>query len=379
MEHKALRISEAEHRRRYETFLQEGSYTKAAKVLGIDESRVRASAKHSVRKNQSGDFLGREMPEGYILGKVTSLVGPDGTVMEWQHRLPEAEALEARMDALIARAQAEVRPLPEIAKPPLATLGQLTLYPVADAHLGQYSWHKESGENYDLDIAARQFRAATGELLALTPPSSEAMVVILGDYYHADNNMAETAKSHNKLDVDGRHDKVLHLGAELAMDMIDMALQKHDHVMVKVMRGNHDPNASKALTMTLFFRYEGNPRVTVNRDPQDLWAYEFGSNMLAFTHGDNVKAEDMPGVMAAHYPDMWGRTKWRFGFSGHYHRRKTGPMSDEKHGAEWEILPAFTAKDAWNRQMGHASKRGLQAITFDQTEGRKFTTYVTIK
>lgn len=351
----------------------------AADALGLPRKTLTDRLEVATRRNLTGAFLGGALPPGYTMGRVTSLVAPDGTKMEWQHKMPDAEKMEALFDHLMEAFNKERTPIDLVPDPAIEVWeNYLTTYPIVDVHLGLYAWSKETGENYDVTIARDQFLKTTTSLMRLTPPSETALIVVLGDYYHADNNNAVTERSGNHLDVDGRHDKVLFVGAELAIWTIDMALAKHHNVVVKVMRGNHDPYASKALTMTLWFRYQNNPRVTIDRSPVDLWSYEYGKNMLSYTHGDNVRAEDMPGVMAAYEPEMWGRTAFRYGFSGHYHKVKKGPLSDEKHGAIWEILPAFTAKDAWNKSMGHSSHRGLQAITFHKDEGRKFTNYVTI-
>lgn len=363
-----------------EAVQQHATKQAAADSLGWSRETLRDRYRQAVRRNLTGDALGGILPEGYVMGKVTSLVGPNGTVLEWQHKLPDALRMEELFEHLEEVFKREIVPLPSLPwndlMPTVDTW--LTLYPIVDAHLGQYSWGKQSGENYDMDIAKDQFLRSTTSLMQLTPASSTALIIVLGDYFHADNDRAETERSHNHLDVDGRFDKVLHMGAEILLWQVDMALQKHETVIVKVMRGNHDPYASKALTLALWVRYQNNPRVVIDREPVDLWAFDWGVNMLGFTHGDNVKAEEMPGVMAAYYPTMWGLTKYRYGFSGHYHRTKKGPLSDEKNGAIWEIIPAFTAKDAWNRSMGHSSQRSIQAITFDKNEGRKFTTYVNI-
>lgn len=223
-----------------------------------------------------------------------------------------------------------------------------------------------------------QFHSSVTKLVSRSPASGTAIVSILGDFFHADNNEAVTIRSKNHLDVDGRHDKVLHAGVELVIWMIDLALQKHDKVIVHVTKGNHDENAATALGTSLFFRYQGNPRVVIDRSPERLWTFEFGNVMLGFAHGHQVKAEDMPGVMAAQDAPMWGRTKYRYAYSGHYHRSKKGPLSDEKNGAIWEIVPAFTAKDAWNRSMGHNALRAITSKTFHVENGLDTTQQVQI-
>lgn len=356
-----------------------GSMRRAAVALGVDEKTVRNRMKQATSRKLTGEFLGDKLPEGYILGKVTTLVGPDGKVMEWQHQHPQAELIRDQIDELIEAMGQSITPLPIVDLTQTETDDSLlTVYPVTDVHLGQFSWGKETGENYDLKIALDQFHASVTKLVARSPASNMAIIAILGDFFHADNNDAVTARSHNHLDVDGRHDKVLHAGVELIIWMIDLALQKHEQVIVHVTPGNHDEYASKALGTALYFRYQGNPRVTIDRDPHDLWTYQWGDNMLAFAHGHKVKAEDMPGVMASQAPVMWGSTKYRYAYSGHYHRSKAGPVKDEKHGAIWEILPAFTAKDAWNRSMGHNSLRSIMSKTFGYKTGLEETTQVQI-
>lgn len=377
-----MTVSREELQRRLELYHKVGTYTGSAELAGVTEATMRRSVATATRMNMGGDFMGGEVPPGYVLGKVTTLQGPDGTVMEWQHKLPEIEALQSTIDHLIEVMGAEIEPIPEIERPlPMGGWVDtwLTVYPLADVHLGQYSWGKESGANYDLDIAKRQFQTSVARLVAMSPTSGTALIEVLGDYYHADNNDATTHRSGNHLDVDGRHDKVLFVGVELIIWTIDKALAKHDHVEVHVSEGNHDEYASLALLAALWFRYENNPRVTINRDPKSLWSFRWGVNMLAFTHGHKVKAEEMPGVMAAQWPQMWGETTYRYAYSGHYHKNKKSLGGDERHGAEWEIIPAFTEKDAWNYEMGHTAKRELRSITFDYNEGRVFSNFVAVR
>lgn len=362
-----------------EAVKEAGSMRKAATALGIDEKTVRYRMKQATSRKLTGQFLGGALPEGYVLGKVTSLVTADGTKMEWQHQHPTLMALHDQIEDLIEAMGQQITPLPLVDMTMQATDAQLlTVYPVADVHLGQFSWGKETGENYDLKIAVDQFHRSVTKLVERSPLSGTAVIAVLGDFFHADNNDATTARSKNHLDVDGRHDKVLYAGVELIIWMIDLALQKHEKVIVHITPGNHDEYASKALGTSLYFRYQGNPRVVVDRNPHDLWTYQWGSTMLAFAHGHKVKAEDMPGVMASQEPVMWGQTKYRYAYSGHYHRVKAGPMKDEKHGAIWEIVPAFTAKDAWNRSMGHNSLRSIMSKTFGYATGLEYTTQVQV-
>lgn len=363
---------------RVEAYQRLGTYTAAAQELGINEANMRRSVEQATRRNVTGDFLGGVLPPGYLMGKVTRHVLKDGTVkQEWGRASPDAEAMEAFVENLIERMRAEIMPVPRIYNDGSVIENLLTLYPVVDVHLGQFSWGKETGGNYDLKIAKEQWERAVAGLMAMSPNSEHGLIVVLGDFFHADDNDAQTKKSHNHLDVDGRQDKVLFSGVEMMIWTIDMALQKHEHVTVHVKRGNHDQSSHKALLAALYFRYQMNDRVKIDRDPRDLYAFQWGVNMLAFTHGDELKAQAIDRAMAAFYPEMWGATVERYGFSGHFH--KNVKYVDENGGAVSEVLPAFTEKDAWNRAQGHASMRGIVSITFDSVEGRKATIHQRVR
>lgn len=366
-------------RERYDVYKQEGSISGAARRLRVARSTMQYTVRTAVRRGVAGDIQ-PVAPEGYLIGKITEQRDADGALVQsWRRLHPEADAIREWWDQLVAAAKEDITVLPLIQAPPLVDLGKLTLYPIADVHMGQHSWGEETGQSYDLKIARSQFVSHMSYLMAQTPPSQDALIVILGDYYHADNYNAETPNSGHKLDVDGRHTKVLMVGAEVIIWTVDMALQKHDKVYVKVMEGNHDPNSSQALLMAVYHRYHNNSRVVVITDPADMWAFEYGVTLLGFSHGHKVKAASMPGALAAIYPEAWGRTKERYCYSGHFHRSAKGPRGDEVAGAEWEIVPAFAAKDAWNRGMGFYAKRGLISITFDQAMGKVSTTHAVVR
>lgn len=374
-------LTDDELRYRVEVVKRLGSVSAAAVELGINESNVRRSLERATRRNLDGEWLGGELPPGYVMGKVTRQFNGDGSVSkEWQRQIPEIEQINALIDELIEKMGQSITPIMEIPEGTPTVENWLTLYPVVDVHLGQLSWGKETGADYDLNIAKEQWYASVSKLFQYSPNSSVALIEVLGDFFHADNDDAMTHKSHNHLDVDGRHSKTMSIGMDLILWTIEMALQKHSVVYVHINKGNHDERSCEALAFALFYRFQGNPRVIIDRSPKELWTFVWGNVMLGFTHGHRVKAEDMPGVMAAQFAIQWGQTLYRYAYSGHYHKAKMGPRGgDEKHGARWEILPAFTEKDAFNAGSGHTSLREITSITFDKEEGKQFSTTIIVK
>src|SRR6266850_1042370 len=99
--------------------------------------------------------FGGAVPEGYVLGKITQLhKSDDGKVMEWRHLTPEARQ-EAFLKAIEEWASASIKPLGEAPSPAVTLANLAVVYPIPDVHFGQYSWGKETGNSYDLDIARK--------------------------------------------------------------------------------------------------------------------------------------------------------------------------------------------------------------------------------
>lgn len=342
-----------------------GNKAEAARRLGIHVNTLKNQIVVATRRNLYSDAFGGITPPGYQLGKITQMhTSEDGKTMEWRHLIPTE--LGDALETLEERFARTITPLPEVPAPANVEQDLLTVYPLPDVHMGQYSWGKETGEGYDLDIAKDTVTRAFDNLVSQTPASKVGVVLILGDYYHADGFASVTPKSGNALDTDSRYNKVQWMGTELAITLVDRALQKHETVIVRALPGNHDPRGGETLVLALWSRYHGNPRVIVDRTPGSFWFFQWGDVMLAAHHGHEVKPEQMPGVMAAYEPAIWGSTLYRHAYLGHFHRKIRGRMADEYGGADWEVLQAITAKDAWNRAQGHASGRSISAITHNK-------------
>jgi hypothetical protein len=62
---------------------------------------------------------------------------------------------------------------------------------------------------------------------------------------------------------------------------------------------------------------------------------------------------------------MWGRTKYRYLFTGHLHHHKSQDLG----GVHWEQLRAITAKDAYAASHAYSGRSEMQAITYDRQRG----------
>ena len=303
--------------------------------------------------------------EGQIVKGESALVDEDGRVIQKWVKTGEGErAAVTREDLLDVFGPIRGKSVPML-RPKDVDHSLLTVYPTSDLHLGMLSWGRETGTSWDLNIAREVVAKSIGDLMGCTPASQTAVLLDLGDQTHNNSQANTTPAGGNQLDVDGRFPKIGREALRLRKLMIEMALERHEHVIYRGLPGNHDPEVAQMLSIALELFFENNPRVRVDADPSDFWFYEHGTVMLCGNHGHRTKPDQLPGVMASYRPEMWGRTKVRQAFSGHIHP----PTSGEANGARWETLRTLSPRDAYSHQHGYSAGRELLAVTYHKERG----------
>jgi len=315
------------------------------------------------QKPDAGDAFA--IPDGHVVKGVSALLDADGRVtQQWVKTREEQdserliEAIRAAFDGYEGRAEAAPCPVETDAD-------LLTVYPIADQHLGLLAYRKEVGEDYDLNIGAARLRQCMAKVVARSPSAKQAIILNLGDYFHADDSRNVTPKSGHTLDVDGRYFKVLTAGVQLMMDCIDLALQRHETVLVRNLPGNHDPHASVALTIALGAFYAREPRVTVDQDPSEFFYHRFGSTLIGAHHGHKAKAEQLAMSMATRRREDWGATDFHVFYTGHVHHF-TGK---EVAGVRCESFQTLAGKDSYNHSNSYDGGQSLQSITHHRVHG----------
>jgi hypothetical protein len=195
---------------------------------------------------------------------------------------------------------------PAIPAPKDSNADLLSVYPMGDPHFGMYAWAEETGDDFDTDIAEKVTCAAIDRLIDSAPPSETAIILPLGDLIHADSSTNRTPNSGATLDVDTRWARVMQIALRALIYAIKKALAKHKKVLVRIVKGNHDPHASLAIALALDAYFHGEPRIKVDLSPAAHWYYKFGRVLIGSTHGDTTKEKDLLGVMASDRPKEWG-------------------------------------------------------------------------
>lgn len=312
-----------------------------------------------------------EVPAGHIVKGESALVDPDGnTMMKWV-KTGVGPAGGLTLDGV--KAAFDELPRVETIVPPTSTdQHRLANYLTADLHIGMLAWGKDSGRPWDLALAERSIIDTHGELVATTPPTHTALMIDLGDQFHMNDQTDATPGHHHRLDTDGRFPKVAMAACRIRRALISQALQKHERVIYRGVRGNHDPEAQMWLSIALSMAYENNPRVDIDIDPGDFYFHEFGKTAIFANHGHKIKPEDLPGILATDHPEAWARCPHRYCYSGHIHKERSG----EKLKTRWETLRTITPGDNHAHTSGYRSGRELTSITYSAETGQRHRQFI---
>jgi hypothetical protein len=308
------------------------------------------------------------VPAGHHVTKTTTRLDADGRVgMQYVTAKHDAAAREAAMVEAWARHAEVYKGLSPKALGPMPVCDEdlLAVYPLGDPHIGMLAWAPESGEHFDLKIATRELLTCVRLMVEGAPPAKHAIVTNLGDFLHAQDEQQRTPGHGHKLDVDGRFAKVLDAGHALLRAIVDTALTKHEHVTIRNLPGNHDPQVAAMLAMWLRAVYEREPRVTVADAFAPYQFDRFGCVLLGWAHGDGAKADALPLLMANAEPQNWGATTEHVWHTGHVHHLST----KEYTGCVVETHRTMAGKDHWHTSKGYSARRSLSMVSYHKVYG----------
>lgn len=338
----------------------------AALLLGM---HPRSLATHKARFARQGwspeHDLTHQVPDGFHLKGASTLYKDGKPVLQWVKSNIDHER-QAELIREACEAMAEDLPQVGATRGPEKSLAHLmAVYPIGDAHVGMRAWGEEAGQDWDLAIAERVQCGAMAALVDMAPAAEKAVIINLGDWFHADNIQGMTSRSGHILDLDGRYAKMIRVGVKVMRQCISSALQKHQSVRVINVIGNHDDTGAIWLGIALRHIYEQEPRVEIETSPSAFMYVEFGKVLIGCHHGHTCKGDKLPGVMAADMPEAWGRTKHRYWYLGHVHHQSV----KEYAGVTVESFNTLAAKDAYAAWNGYRAAQNMKCIVHHLEHG----------
>lgn len=276
------------------------------------------------------------------------------------------------VEAMIKAATKSIR-RPAVARPkPRGGLWQVLV--IGDPHFGKYAWRRTAGPagggDYDLDIAERRVREAGSELLAIGNGYKPARrtIALVGDIFHWDNP-AGTTTSGTPLERDGRLQKMIEVGCETILGVIEQSAAGCPTDVV-IVNGNHDETLTWAAQRIIHERFRRDKRISVSMEYTGRQYAVHGANLLGFAHGHKAKRK-LPQIMALEQPAAWSKSRCREWHTGHYHSQ----------AAEWQrpietldsvivrTCPSLSAADDWHSDNGFLGARQAMETFLYRPEG----------
>jgi len=363
-----------------EAIEKHGNNTQAAKALGVNrravDRSIRSLRMHAAKMGYAPSHgMTKTVPPGFTVRGVSSYYDVDGKLKgQWVKAGADDEQREAAMRAA-AEAMSEELPRLDPVTPPSVSIAQLaTLYTLTDSHVGMLAWRKEGGADWDLKIAESTLVGCFAQMVQSSPSAKIGFVNQLGDFLHYDSATAPvTPQSGHMLDADGRFSQMVTVAVRVLRRVVDLALAKHEKVIVLMAEGNHDIASSVWLRVMFRALYENEPRVEVVDSELPYYAYQHGKTLLAFHHGHMKKNDQLPILFASQFPKLWGDTVKRYCHTGHRHH------TEEKEHSGITVIqhPTLAARDAYAARGGWISERSVTAITYHAEYGQVSRTTVT--
>lgn len=255
-----------------------GSISEAARRIGMKrqtlQDRVTRARQAAARGTLDPDIDARA-PAGHRVKGVSTLYGDDGAIkQQWVKTDRDAEAAEMAREVALQAMCADIPREPPVAPPAASMAALCSLYTLTDGHVGMLAWHREGGQDWDLQIAENTIVGCFAEAIRQSPESEMAIFNQLGDLLHYDSLTAMTPTSGHILDADGRFTKMVEVAVRVIRRIIAMLLSKHARVHVIMAEGNHDLASSVWLRTMMKALYEDEPRITVDDSALPYYAYQ---------------------------------------------------------------------------------------------------------
>lgn len=304
---------------------------------------------------------------GFAVIGESKLVDKDGnTKLTWIKTHKDKEQLEAIMQAAMSAFSDELPRENSVEKPTHTEKDLMVLYPVFDLHIGALAHKHECGDNYDTAEAERIMNKYFEYAISTAPSGEKAVLLLGGDIIHSDGLTPVTPASGHVLDTDSRYAKLAYVALRATRRAINKLLQKHQNVEVQILSGNHDESGMIWLRAAMAAVYEDEQRIFVDTSPAMMHRTVWGNSLIGFTHGHTQKKpETRLGVLATDYREEFGKAKYVYCHSGHWHHRT---ITEHALGVD-EIHGQLGAKDAYSANGGWRSMRQASVIIYSKEFG----------
>ena len=240
-----------------------------------------------------------------------------------------------------------------------------------DLHLGKIGI---KGDEYSLKKAEKRLLNAIEHLLYRAKGFyiDKILFIVGQDLLNSDGDwpIPATTKGTPQFNSD-YHIDMYRSARKLMIKAIDILSEVAD-VHVMVIPGNHDRESVMHLGDTLELYYGNNENVKVDNNDCLMKALPYGNNLIISDHGDGPKTNDLPGIIAQRFKNLWSNTVYVEVHRGHYHTNKAMKLQaiEELNGITVRNLSSMSATDYWHDSKGFIGNiKKAQAFIYSRQNG----------
>ena len=245
---------------------------------------------------------------------------------------------------------------------------------IFDLHFGKLAWEDETGSNYDIKIATQLFNECIDYFIENTKHLNvEKFLLPIGnDFFNSDRAHPFNSTTKGTFqEEDTRWQNTFRKGRQLLVENINKLTQIAP-VDVIMVAGNHDMERNFYLGDSLEGWFYNNKNVFIDNNPSTRKYYQYGINLIGFTHGDAEKISNLPMLMALEVPAEWMITTVREFHVGHIHHRKDiiYQPTKEYNGVMVRFMSSLTGVDAWHNLHGFkGNRRAAECFIWNKEKG----------
>lgn len=243
---------------------------------------------------------------------------------------------------------------------------------IFDAHINKLCEEAQSGHEWNHNIATRVYLNMIDRMVerGLKEECNRVLFVVGNDFLQVDNLQSATTKG-TRVDSSQLYFPASRLAKEILIEAVTR-LRVVGEVDVVIMGGNHDKVTTFFLGEILEAFFRNTKGVTVDNGLKSRKYYQYGKNMIMFSHWDGEKIKNIPNIMATEMPIMWSKTIYREAHLWHLHHQKTFG-SYEECGVIVRHLNSISGTDQWHYENWFVGNlRGATAMIWDAELGKEW-------
>lgn len=244
---------------------------------------------------------------------------------------------------------------------------------IADLHIGKLATLRESGNTYNSKLAIERARKGVAGILSKSSGFElDKIIFIIGnDVLHTDTTK-RTTTSGTAQDTDGMWYDNFVLARQLYCSVIEsLALIAPVHVVHNP--SNHDFMSGFMLADSVYSWFNKHPNVTFDVNMRHRKYTQYGSSMIATSHGDAAKLDNLPYLAAHEEPKMWAETKHRYAYLHHVHHKDLFKFRSGKDfiGMTVEYMRSPSGTDGWHHRQGYTGiPKAIEAVVHSKDRGQ---------